>query len=204
MPRLPYWVRIAFGAFLGIATLVALWLLVGRAWLTATVAALLAPIGFLGSYFAFSADRPEEGHEQVLFDKPNTIVSGVMIALFAFAGIGTAFVGGAAEEPSTAERVSQLYNVYQNNAIAFTKQELDAEALTAILDELRAESDRLALEIGALPEGAARGALATVNDALALAIDAMKLCAAGTGDECVNARLFASDAQAALERRSAA
>ncbi|HET6405262.1 MAG TPA: hypothetical protein VFH78_11495, partial [Candidatus Thermoplasmatota archaeon] len=79
---MPYWVRIALGAVLGLATALALWLLVGTPWVTATAASLLAAIGFLGSYFIWSADRLDEGYEQVLFDRPNTIVSAVLIATF--------------------------------------------------------------------------------------------------------------------------
>lgn len=203
MPRLALWMRIAIGGVLGVAALVPLWLFVGVSWLTAAAAALLAVVGFLGSFFVFSADRPEEGYEQVLFDKPNTIVTLLLVVVFGLAGVGTGFLGGASAEPSTAERVSKMYNVYQNNAIAFSGEELDAANLSTILDELRVESDRLALEIEALPEGPERETLATANDALALAMDSLKLCAAGTSEECLNARLAASDAQAALERLSA-
>lgn len=202
MPRLPFWMRIGLGVLLGTAGLIPLWLFVGIGWLTATAAALLAAIGFLGSFFVFSADRPDEGYEQVLFDKPNTVVSVILLLAFAGAGVGTGFLGGDAE-PSTPERVTMLYNAYQNNADAYARQEVDAANMTAILEELRVESDRLAAEIEALPEGDARAALAEANDALALAMDSMKLCVAGTDDECLNARLTAADAQTALQKHAA-
>lgn len=195
---MPYWARISIGAVFGLVAAVCLWLFVGIAWLTAVAAALVAAVGFLGSYFVWSADRLPE-YEQVLFDRPNTLVAAVLVVAFAGLGFGTGYLGDDAP-PTPADRVHMLYNAYQNNADAFAKQELDAEALVATLDALRVESDRVALELEALPEGDERDALTAANDALALAMDAMKACAGGTSGECMNARLSAADAQAALER----
>lgn len=197
---MPYWLRVAMGAILGLFAAGALWLLVGIPWLTATVAALLAAGGFLGSYFVWSADRLPE-YEQVLFDRPNTIVASVLIVAFAAAGIGTGFLGAGAPAPMAPEdRVAFLYADYQHAADAFTKQEADAEATIATMEELRVESDRIALELEALPGSEVRDHLVEANDMLALAMDSMKACASGEKSQCMDARLTAADAKAALER----
>ena len=198
---MPYWLRIAIGAILGLIAAAALWLFVGIPWLTAAVAALLAAVGFLGSYFVWSADRLDEGYEQVLFDRPNTIVASVLIVAFAVAGIGSGFFGGASPAPlAPEERVAFLYADYQRAADAFTKQEVDADATSATMDELRVESDRIAIELEALPESEERAALIEANDGLALAMDAMKACVAGEKSQCMDARLMAADAKGALEK----
>src|ERR1051325_2078121 len=80
-------VRVAIGAGLGLAAAIGL-SFVMRWWIVAILAVLLALVGFLGSFFLWSADRPQEGYEQVLFDKPNSIVSGVMAVAFVAAAFG--------------------------------------------------------------------------------------------------------------------
>lgn len=198
---MPYWVRILIGAILGLSAAIALWLFVGIAWLTAAVAALLAVLGFLGSFFVWSADRLPE-YEQVLFDRPNTIVASVLVVAFAAAGFGTGFLGdsGSSAALTPAERVSFLYADYQGAADAFTSQEADADATTARIAELRLESDRIALELEALPEGEERDNLVAANDALALAMDALTACAAGDKTQCLDARFSAADAKSALDK----
>lgn len=202
MARPGFWARVAAGAVLGLLALVPLWLFVGIGWLTALAGALAAAIGFLGSYFVVSADRPDEGYEQVLFDKPNTIVAAVLLVGFALAGVGTGFLGGD-EVPTTADRVHMLRADYQRAADAFTKDEANATDTQAAIAALREESDRVALELEALPEDDARAALIAANDALALAMDALTECTNAVQDECMNARLLAADAQAALQRYAA-
>lgn len=200
---MPYWLRIAIGAGLGAAAGIALWLFVGIAWVTATGAALLAAIGFLGSYFVWSADRLPE-YEQVLFDRPNTIVAGVLVVAFALAGVGTGLLGGDAAPPTPAESVSILYARYQNGADAFVSKTADGAATTALLDELAAESQRLAPEIAALPDSSARAALIEANEHLASAIGALKACVAGESAKCLDARISAADAVNAIERAAGA
>lgn len=198
---MPYWARILIGIVLGFAAAIALWLFVGIAWLTATLAALLAGLGFLGSFFIWSADRLPE-YEQVLFDRRNSLVAGVLIVAFAAAGFGTGFLGGSGSLAPLApiERVSFLYADYQGAADAFTSQTADAEATTARIADLRIESDRIALELEALPEGEERDNLVAANDALALAMDALTACAAGEKPQCMDARFLAADAKSALDK----
>ncbi|HVM46145.1 MAG TPA: hypothetical protein VM582_09440, partial [Candidatus Thermoplasmatota archaeon] len=200
---MPYWVRISLGVVLGLASAAALWLLVGVAWITALVAALLAAIGFLGSYFIWSADRLDEGYEQVLFDRPNTIVTLLLIAGFALAGTGTAFIDLSDPPPTPEQRLKALYARYQSAADAHTSRTAEAATTLEKLAELRVESDRVHLEVEALPESPKRAALEKANDALALAIDAMQACVAGEREQCIEARILASDVTLALERLSA-
>lgn len=87
-------VRVAMGVGLGLAAVVGLSFLM-KWWIVAILGALLALVGFLGSFFVWSADRPEEGYEQVLFDKPNSILSGVLVLAF----VGAAFGMGWLLEP---------------------------------------------------------------------------------------------------------
>lgn len=194
---MPYWMRIAIGAVLGLVALLALWPTLGITWLTATVAALLAPVGFLASYFIWSADRPDEGYEQVLFDKPNTIVTLAMILVFAGAGLGTGFLGGESA-PTPADRVAALRNQYQGTSDAITAGDLAGEDATAAIAALREESDRIAVELETLEETDANKKLIEANDDLAFAMDALKECAGGDRGKCVDARVSAADAQSAL------
>ncbi|HUR68993.1 MAG TPA: hypothetical protein VM370_07075 [Candidatus Thermoplasmatota archaeon] len=200
--KLPYWSRILIGALLGLGALAASWLVLGIPWVTAAAAALLAPVGFLGSYFLVSADRPEEGYEQVLFDRPNTIAAVAMILLFAGAGVGTGLLSSADAPASPADNMFALRNGYLAASTAWGK-DAQKDATVATLGELRTESDRIAAEIEALPEGDARTHLETANDAMAFAIDALKGCAEKEQRSCMDARLNAADAEAALEKYKA-
>lgn len=196
---MPYWMRIALGALLGIAAALALWLLVGTPWLTASVGALLAAVGFLGSYFVWSADRLDEGYEQVLFDRPNTIVAALLVVAFAAAGLGTGLLVSEPAPLTTEQRVRALYVDYHALARSHAEGTEPAET-NASLDALRIESDRLAIEIEALADADERAALTAANDALALAMDSLKACAGGDRSQCVDARVFAAEAQSALAR----
>lgn len=194
-----YWLRIATGVVLGLAALVTLWLFVGLTWLTATVAALIAPLGFLGSYFVVTADRPEEGFEQVLFDRPNTLVSMGMVALFALAGVGTGFLGGE-PAPGPADGLYALRAEYQTIADAYANEESDGPTTIDALNALRERLDPVTRDLEALPDGDAKTALIEASDALAQAMVQLKTCAGGESAKCVDARISMADAQAALER----
>ena len=201
--KMAYWMRIAVGAVLGLVGLVALWLTLGVAWLTALGAVLLALVGFLGSYFVVSADRPEEGYEQVLFDRPNTLVSVVMIVLFAGAGVGSGLLGGGeTAPPGPSDNVYALRAGYLGAADGWMKDAPKDDTL-ATLAGLREESDRIAIELEALPEGDERTNLEAANDALAFAIDSLKVCAEQEQRSCMDARLNAADAEAALQTYAA-
>jgi hypothetical protein len=204
--QMAYWMRIAVGAILGVVALLALWPTLGIAWVTALVAALLAAIGFLGSYFVVSADRPEEGYEQVLFDKPNTLVAAALVVLFAAAGVGTGFLPGASAEPlPPADYVFALKGDYQAAYDGWTKEDAEKEATLARIAQLRAESDRIAAyDLATLPEGGERQNLTLANDAYAFALDALKACVDADSRSCVDARVRAADGEFALQRLVAA
>lgn len=195
-----YWLRITTGIILGLVALIALWLLVGLTWLTAAVAALVAPLAFLGSYFVVSADRPEEGYEQVLFDKPNTLVSAVMIVAFALAGVGTGFMGGSDAPPGPADALYALRADYQAVSDAFAAEEADGPTTIDAVNTLRDRLDPITRELEALPDGEGKTALIEASDALAQAMVQLKTCAGGESDKCLDARISMADMQAALER----
>lgn len=199
--KMAYWMRIGTGAFLGIAAVVGLWLAVGIVWLTALVAVLVAIVGFLGSFFVVSADRPEEGYEQVLFDRSNMIVTVLFLVLFAGAGIGTGFLGADAAPPDPADPVYALRADYLRTADAWSEgADADPDVTLAEVSGLRTESDRVAMELEALADDDARTHLAAANDALAFALDALKDCAEQGEHRCLDARLNAADAESALQR----
>jgi len=83
-----YPVRIAIGAGLGLAAVVGFHFVFARWWVGALIAALLGLVGFLGSFFIWSADRLDEGYEQVLFDLKNNIVSLVLVLVLVGASFG--------------------------------------------------------------------------------------------------------------------
>lgn len=197
---MPYWVRIAIGAVLGLVAAVLLWLFVGVPWVTALAAAILAPLGFLATYFVWSADRLPE-YEQVLFDRPNTLVSAGMLVAFALAGLGTGFLGGAGEAaPTPADELAAMQTEYQSISDAFADKSADAEATTAALNELRSAADPLYARIEALPDGDGKTALVDAWDYLTLAMTQLKTCAGGDEAKCVDARISASEVQGALAR----
>lgn len=196
-----YKVRITIGVVLGLVAAVLLWLFVGVTWATALAGALLAPIGFLGSYFLWSADRPEEGYEQVLFDRPNTVVSSVMLVSFALLGLGTGFLGGGSDAPPTpADDLHAMRAEYVTLSDAIVAKELAGEEATNALNDLRGEADPLYDRIEAMPEGDAKTALIDAWDYLTLAMTQLKTCVAGDEAKCVDARVSASEVQSALAR----
>ena len=202
--RMAYWTRILIGALLGAAALGALWYLTGITWATAAAAALLAPVGFLGSYFVWSADRPEDGYEQVLFDRPNTLVSAVMIVAFATLGIFSGVVPLAAEAPpaaalrTPAEGVAALQSEFDAISAAYDAGEKDSDQTVDALLALREKADAVGDEIDALPDGEPKDALVEAYDWVGQAIIQMKECAAGREDKCEAAQTSMADAKAAL------
>lgn len=135
---MPFWVRILLGILLGLLALAGLWLGVGVTWVTATVAALVAPLGFLGSFFLWTADQPAKGYEQVLFDRPNTLVSAGMVLAFALAGLSTGLLGAPSDAPE-ARDVALVAQDYDATARAYIAGTMDGPAARAKLDELKAE-----------------------------------------------------------------
>lgn len=197
--------RVGLGAVLGATALGACWALVGTPWITAAAAALLAPIGFLGSYFLWSADRPEEGYEQVLFDRPNTRVAATMLVAFALLGAGSGLLpaGGGDGRPAAAGELFALRDGYQRISDAYATKEADADATVEALNALRMEADAVHDGLEVLADGAPKDALLEAYDHLVQAILALKTCAAGDPAKCTDARVLNADAAAALDRYEA-
>ena len=202
-PMMPYWLRVTIGVILGVTGAVLMWLVVGKTWMTATVGAILAPLGFLLTYFIWSADRPADGYEQVLFDRPNTIVSVVLLATLGLAGVGTGFLGHASGPPSVADQTAALYAHYQSASDAYSKKSADGAATTAKVAQLRTEAATLATAIDAMPDSNAKTALKAAAASLTSAMDSLDACIGGSNGKCVDARLAAADAQSAITRATA-
>ena len=189
-------IRIVIGAVLGLVAFATLWLLDVRAWVVALASGLLGPIGFLGSFFIWSADRPEIGYEQVLFDKPNSIISAVMILALAGGAFGVAHLGaGSASpppDPNAAAMESQhqtlvhLYNLLIQGKLA-SEQAPDAKTNLSTAQEA----------IAKLPAGPKATALATAAATLSHALDAYAGC---SYKACQTANLALFDAKDALKR----
>ena len=201
--RMAYWTRILLGALLGAIALGAMWAFVGITWATATVAALLSAVGFLGSYFVWSADRPEDGYEQVLFDRPNTIVAATMIVAFAALGVASGLLPLADEAPPApgpAEAVLALQDDYEAIAAAYDAGEKDGDATIDALLSLRDRADKVGQALEALPAGEAKDALVEAYDWIGQAMIQMKECASGREEKCEAARVSMDDAEASLRK----
>jgi len=187
-------VRILLGAILGLVALVTLWLLGVRTWVVATTAGLLAPIGFLGSFFVWSADRPEAGYEQVLLDAPNTTLSVVMIVLFAGASFGLGFIhfGHGPAAPDEKSQLQQMALGVQVHVKDFNAGKIKADDVTAYVATTKAAAKNLTLANAALKD-AATGLDKSLDDLA-------KCAAAGANDgACLDARIDASDVLSKLK-----
>lgn len=144
-----YVVRVVLGVVLGLIAVAALWFFGAAWWVGALVGALLGLVGFLGSFFLWTADRPEEGYEQVLFDLPNNLVSLVLILAF----VGAAFAGGhwlAREKPAPVDpAVAASMNEAHDNLTRIYNQiaagnYTSSDAAKAASAEVKAIQDALA------------------------------------------------------------
>jgi hypothetical protein len=85
-----YYARVGIGGLLGLLGAIGLAFLVDATWPAALAGALLAAIGFLATFFLWTADRPPspqepQGYEQVLFD-PRNLVHLAALALLVAGG----------------------------------------------------------------------------------------------------------------------
>lgn len=167
---MPYWQRVVLGFLMGLLALLGLWYFVGISWLTAAVAGLVAPLVFLGSFFLFSADRPDEGYEQVLFDRPNTLLALAMIVLMAGAGVASGHLDVGPSAAASGRGMDALVKDYQAAYASYQKGEIAGAELGARLDALLAELD-------GFPEGKPR-------EWLAKTLQASKACAGAGSLEC--------------------
>lgn len=193
-----YVVRVALGALLGLAVTAALWFFQARWWIGGVAGGLVAALGFLLTFFLWSADRLEEGYEQVLFDLPNNLVSGALaVALVGLAfGGGLLHKGSSAPDPSIAVADSQhdalvsLYNDVMGGKI-------DAAGLVAQQAKLKAAQEAVA----ALPAGEKATLLRTASAAAGKAFDELAKCSDLA--KCPLARLEMTNAKAPLDAYAA-
>ena len=212
-----WFVRLAIGVFLGALAALGLSFFLHGWMIPAAAGALLGVIGFLGSFFLWSADLPPspenpQGYEQVLFDLPNSIASvaliGGIVALAFFlpfdapAGPSDAAYL-AARDPLLADletlhdNFAQLRDDYGSGAIA-------ADAFSAELQKARTASRELYVEAKALAPPASREAevlhLRVAAEQLSAAIESMDLCVSGIEARCQTAADRLSDHEKAFAR----
>lgn len=198
-------VRVAIGAIIGLALAVALPLLLESWWVGALAGGLLGPLAFLATFFIWSADRLDEGYEQVLFDRPNTTLSALMLVAFVGVAFGAGHLasgpaGPSPEEQAALAQMDQEHATLGRLAGEFTvASEARAKGgdpgdLDADLDEARAT--RAALQAMSVPEPLleVKGNLQKAASGLENAFDALKKCAEGDNAACLDARIAHADA----------
>lgn len=110
--------RFLLGVSVGLAALIGLHFAATRWWIGAIASGLVGVLGFLLTFFVWTADRPDEGYEQVLFDGKNSAISVALAVLLVIGGFGLSFVGPheSAVDPSTAkldglhDKLTRIYN----------------------------------------------------------------------------------------------
>src|SRR5581483_6354256 len=188
------------GVVLGLLVSLGLWFFHARWWIGGIAGGLVATLGFLATFFVWSADRLDEGYEQVLFDLPNNMVSLALAVAF----VGLAFAGGlvprgggsAAPDPSAAVADSQhdaLVSLY--NDVMGAK--IDAAGLQAEQAKLKAAQDAIAT----LPAGPKTTLLQAAAAAEGKAFAELGKCADVA--KCPLARLEMSNAKTPLDKYAA-
>jgi hypothetical protein len=180
-----YYARVALGAVLGLAAVGVLWFLGVRWWIGAIAGALLGGMGFLGSFFLWSADRPSEGYEQVLFDGRNNAHALLLLVVLVGASFGGSYLHrapAAAPGPDAAalaamdaghDNMTRIYNAIQSGNYTSAAAAADAGA----------QVQAIQAALSAMPASAKGDLLKTAANALQTALDEFKGCsdAAGCG-----------------------
>lgn len=194
-----YVVRVVLGAFLGLLAVVSLGWIGLSWWIGATAGALLALAGFLGSFFVWSADRPEEGYEQVLFDLPNNAVAATMIVAF----VGLAFAGGhwlgGASAPAE-DAAAALARSQDSQALFILNQYYDPQGPqldAAATQEAQATVKALQAALAGAPDSEGKASRVQMVDNLAKGLDAWTAC--GHKAPCLDAQFAFLDAQRAYK-----
>lgn len=191
-----YVVRVVLGLVLGLLAAGLCWYL-GVRWTYGAIAgALLAAIGFLGSFFLWTADRPEDGYEQVLFDMPNNLVTLALVVGMVGASFGGAHLhrgGPSGPDPAQVaamdeshDNLTRIYNALQAGNYS------SSAAATNASNEIAGIQDTLAT----LPASAKLDLLTNAATALRKALNGIESCTDDAGCQLA-ARLAKADALAA-------
>lgn len=205
-----YGVRVALGVVVGLAFALGLTLWLGRWWVGALAGGLLGPVAFLATFFIWSADRPDEGYEQVLFDRPNTVLGGVMMVAFVGLAFGSGWLlsGPAGPTPEEAAALAQMDETHANLTRLAKEYGVAAEAVTKNgdpgdldADLAQARDARVDLQAMEVPESLAERKAALEKGAKALegAFAALARCAQGEAPACLDARIGYADATRGLQ-----
>lgn len=204
-------VRVVVGVLLGALVAIPLALFVHVLWWAAGFGALAAAIGFLGSFFLWTADRPatatDPGYEQVLFDRPNTVVSVVLMLVFAgsVVGYGALSPGGLPPETAAAlaqmeadeSRLADLAAQYQKAAAEHAEGARTGDLISSDLVVVRVEARKLLDELRAAERPAEfavmNATLVKGAEALVAALDALNDCVMGKTEACIDARIAYAD-----------
>lgn len=220
-----YLVRVAIGLLLGALVAVPLAMFVHVLWWAAGFGALAAAVGFLGSFFLWTADRPasgdDPGYEQVLFDRPNTLVSLGLVLVLAGSVVGYGVVAASSLSPEVEAALAQveadqarldaLAAAYGKASTEHAEGKRPGADISSDLVVVRIDARKLAADVKAYEHpaelAALDAALAKGADAMASAIDALNKCVMGDEAMCVEARVAYADAartgQALADERAA-
>ena len=201
-----YYTRVGIGFAMGLA-LVAATSYWEKWWLVAPIGALVAVVGFLGTFFVWSADRLPE-YEQVLFDGRNVAHALGLVTVLALAGFGTSFWGPHATpraHPALVARAAQslalskIANDLQKASDDFKTGRLSAadagSKVTGLIADMRgvqAAVDKLQAPAGGVEK---LGHLKGETKALAGALDLSLKCIAGDANACLDARVGLADSK---------
>lgn len=205
-----YAVRVGMGIVAGAGLAVGLSLWLDAWWIGALAGGLGGPLVFLATFFLWTADRPEEGYEQVLFDRPNTLLSALMLLAFA----GLAYGTGALLAPGTSlspdeqaalqrmddsrDAIARLTNAYDAANAAFTKGEAPGDLAPHLKEATDARAALATLDVPE-PLGDLKASLLKAASAVEDAFDGLGKCAAGDTAACLDARIAHADAARGLQ-----
>jgi hypothetical protein len=200
---------VGVGVVLGAALAVGLTAWTGAWWMGALAGGLAGPLAFLATFFVWSADRPGEGYEQVLFDRPNTVLSGVMLVAFAGLAFGAGWLA-APSGPSPGEQaalqqmdasrdgIAGLADAYSASNAAFIKGEAPGDLAPKLQEARDARAALAALEPPASLHGH-KDPLLKAATAVEAAFDALGRCVGGDTAACLDARIGHADVVRGLD-----
>lgn len=193
-------VRVALGAALGLAAVVGLSFFMEKWWLVGLVGAVTGVVAFLGSFFVWSADRLDEGYEQVLFDLPNSAISLGLVVVLVGAAFGVGLFGSSESSPKlSAEDAAAV-------AAMGAQREVFHEVLVAYLNEpksaslaewaTKADAANVATARITAPDSLAdvHAALLEESKTIMDTLSAQQNCNGGDAAACADARIAAADA----------